>query len=76
MSAAIVNMAVVFGLVQLANKYQLDAPENTNILRIAYGSVQGISLLLVAFIYYRINKKNDQTKLIYSEPQSPFSQEY
>ena len=28
MSQAIINMGLVFGIVQLANKFQLDAPEN------------------------------------------------
>ncbi|KAJ3324077.1 hypothetical protein HDV06_000618 [Boothiomyces sp. JEL0866] len=68
-------MALVFGLVQLANKFQLDAPENTNILRIAYASVQLIGLATIAYIYTRIKSKKDQTKLVYSEPKAPFSTE-
>lgn len=68
-------MGLVFGIVQIANKFQLDAPENTNYLRLSYGSVQLITLALIAYIYWRINKKNDETKLTYSEPKNPFSAE-
>jgi hypothetical protein len=73
--SALINMAMVFGLVQLANKYELDKPENTLYLRIAYAGSQLLQLSLLLFMYLKIQKNNDNTPLIYQEQQSPFSQE-
>jgi hypothetical protein len=73
--SALINMAMVFGLVQLANKYELDKPENTLYLRIGYAASQFLQLSLLLFIYFKVQKKNDNTALIYQEQQSPFSQE-
>ncbi|KAI8911056.1 hypothetical protein EDD86DRAFT_204294 [Gorgonomyces haynaldii] len=68
----IINMAMVFGIVQVANKFQLDAPENEFYVRLAYGSVQVIGLLLVGYIAWTINSKNDKTEFIYNETKNPF----
>lgn len=75
MSAAIFNMALVFGIVQLANKFELDSVQNAVYLRISYATVQAISLLIITWIYYKIKAKNDVTKLVYSEPKNPFQAE-
>jgi hypothetical protein len=75
MSQAILNMGIVFGLVQIANKFELDKPENTLYLRLSYSAVQTISLVIIGYIYMKIKAKNDNTKLVYQEAQSPFSQE-
>jgi hypothetical protein len=66
-------MAVVFGLVQLANRYELDKPENTDILRISYFLTQLLSFIAIYVMYTKISKKNDETKLVYSEPPKPMS---
>ncbi|KAJ3360873.1 hypothetical protein HDU91_004244 [Kappamyces sp. JEL0680] len=75
MSSALINMALVFGIVKLANQYQLDAPENATILKITYTSVQAITLAIIGYIYWSVGKKNDKTKLVYSEAKSPFAAE-
>jgi Phosphate transport (Pho88) len=46
---------------------------NRSYLRLSYGSVQLITLLIIAWIYYKITLQNDTTRLVYSDPKSPFS---
>ncbi len=62
-SGALMNMAFVFGIVQIADKYKLDAPENTPYLRLSYALVQVVSVLLMALIYVRIKSKNGILKI-------------
>lgn len=69
------NMALVFGIVQVANKFELDKPENTTYLRISYLSVQAIAFAIIGIIYLKIQSKKDTTKLSYQEPKQPFATE-
>ena len=65
-------MALVLGLVQVANRLKLDEPENVGYIRLAYASSLVIQLFIMGYMYSKIQKKNDTTKLVYSEPPSPY----
>lgn len=67
-------MGLVFGIVQIANKFGIDTPENTIYLRMSYGSVQAICLMTMAFIYWRITSNNDETPFVYNEAKNAFDQ--
>jgi hypothetical protein len=67
-------MGLVFGIVQLANKFGLDAPEHTDYLRMSYGTVQVICLMSIAFIYWQIMSNKDETPFVYKEGKNPFDQ--
>jgi hypothetical protein len=63
-------MALVLGLVQVANRLKLDEPENVGYVRMAYGASLVVQLFIMGYTYSRIQKKKDATKLVYSEPAS------
>lgn len=63
-------MALVLGLVQVANRLKLDEPENVEYVRIAYGASLVVQLFIMGYMYSRIQKKKDDAKLVYTEPAS------
>ncbi|TPX40873.1 hypothetical protein SeMB42_g05843 [Synchytrium endobioticum] len=63
----IISLAVVFGVMQVATKLNLDTPENANYIRAAYATMQVVQAALLYYIYIVINKKNDDTELKYTE---------
>ncbi|KAI8825279.1 inorganic phosphate transporter Pho88 [Fimicolochytrium jonesii] len=67
MNPAITNLIVVFGLMQVANKFELDKEENTPYLRAAYLGMQIISVIVWGLIYSKVVAANDQTPLVYTE---------
>ena len=71
-SQALLNMGLVFGLVQIANRYNIDAPENTMYLRLGYGTVQVITLAIVGWIYLKVRAAQDKTQLVYNDVKNPF----
>ncbi|KAI8919248.1 hypothetical protein PhCBS80983_g00248 [Powellomyces hirtus] len=70
MNPAITNLVVVFGLMQVANKFQLDKEENTAYLRAAYLTMQAIAFTALFIVYRKVVSRNDQTPLIYEEAKS------
>ncbi|KAJ3015164.1 hypothetical protein HKX48_004745 [Thoreauomyces humboldtii] len=67
MNPAITNLVLVFGLMQVANKFELDKEENTNVLRATYLGMQLITFAALGFVYMKVSAKNDQTPMIYEE---------
>ncbi|KAJ3003531.1 phosphate transporter (Pho88) [Thoreauomyces humboldtii] len=67
---ALLNMGLVFGLMQLANKFNLDGEENTTYLRIAYMSMQLCAFGAFYYVYLKVTSTNDTTPITYSEPKS------
>lgn len=63
-------MALVLGLVQVANRLKLDEPENVGYVRMAYAASLVVQLFIMGYMYSRIQKKKDETKLVYTEPAS------
>ncbi|KAJ3025531.1 hypothetical protein HDV00_012653 [Rhizophlyctis rosea] len=72
MNQQLLNMGLVFGVIQIANKLNIDTPENTPYLRAAYLGVQLISLAVVLYIRLKVTAANDTTPLIYTEQKNPF----
>lgn len=76
MSAAIANLAFMFGAMQVAKRIPFDDnPEYITYARIAYVSAQLICILINYYCSFRVKKANDLTVLKYVEPKSPMSQE-
>ncbi|KAJ3043471.1 hypothetical protein HK097_001738 [Rhizophlyctis rosea] len=75
MNSQLLNLGLVFGIMQVANKFNLDRPENTTYLRASYLIVQIITAAIALFIQQKIKAKNDTTPLTYSEQKNPFDKE-
>ncbi|KAI8584905.1 hypothetical protein HDU88_004499 [Geranomyces variabilis] len=73
MNPAITNLVLVFGLMQVANKFELDKEENTNYLRMGYATMQLIAFASFALIYFKVTAKNDTTPLVYEEAKNPMN---
>ncbi|KDN46999.1 putative PHO88-involved in phosphate transport [Tilletiaria anomala UBC 951] len=76
MSAAITNMALMFGAMQVAKKIPFDDnPEIVVYARLGYVSAQLLCLGVFYYCSIRVKRANDLTVLKYVEPKSPMSQE-
>ncbi|KAI8929218.1 inorganic phosphate transporter Pho88 [Entophlyctis helioformis] len=73
MDSAFINIGVVFGVVQVANYFKVDTPENTPYIRIAYAFSQLLIAAVFVYIYLRIKAKADKTQLVYTDNKSAFS---
>jgi hypothetical protein len=76
-SNQIAGMALVFGLAQFIKYFNLANPKNALVIRITYGSVQILSLVIFAYIRSQIMKrkgKNNEYVTIVTPPR-PFSEE-
>ncbi|KAJ3292267.1 hypothetical protein HK104_005427 [Borealophlyctis nickersoniae] len=58
MNPQIVNLGLAFGIIQLANKFQLDKEENVMYLRIAYLATQLICGGILLFALQKVQKAN------------------
>ncbi|KAJ3394749.1 hypothetical protein HDU84_006892 [Entophlyctis sp. JEL0112] len=66
------NIALVIGVNQIATKLNLERPEFIPYIRIAYFTVQAITLSVAFYIRNQITTKNDKTPLVYTEAKSIF----
>ncbi|EGF82869.1 hypothetical protein BATDEDRAFT_23108 [Batrachochytrium dendrobatidis JAM81] len=73
MNDAVINIGLVLSVVQVANYFKLDAPENILYIRIAYGVSQLVGYSIMAYVFMRVRDKNDKTALIYNESKNPFA---
>ncbi|KAI9095519.1 inorganic phosphate transporter Pho88 [Phlyctochytrium arcticum] len=73
LASQVTNLAVVFGLVQLANKLDLDNEANVNYLRVGYLGMQICVAVAYAIVYRRVLQKNDQSNLTFTEVKNPLS---
>ncbi|PWN41176.1 putative PHO88-involved in phosphate transport [Ceraceosorus guamensis] len=75
-SAAVMNLAFMFGAMQVAKRIPFDdKPEYIQYARAAYVAAQLFCVLINYFISLRVKKANDLTVLKYVDPKSPMSQE-
>ncbi|KAI9227527.1 MAG: inorganic phosphate transport protein PHO88 [Piptocephalis tieghemiana] len=75
MSSQIQTLVVMFGVMQLTSRLDLEDPEIVGKIRLAYAVAQGTVLAILGIIYFRIKAKNDRTELKYTEPSPPFTNE-
>ncbi|KAH6594986.1 hypothetical protein BASA50_004765 [Batrachochytrium salamandrivorans] len=73
MNAAVINIGIVLSVVQVANYFKLDAPENAQYIRLGYFVSQLIGYIAMGVLYFRIRAKKDTTALIYNETKNPFA---
>ncbi|KAI9357003.1 inorganic phosphate transporter Pho88 [Zopfochytrium polystomum] len=67
-----VNIGLAMGLIQLANRFNLDAPEHLNYIRLAYLLSQLVSLTVILIIRRKVNESTDETPLRYNETKNMF----
>ncbi|OCH86162.1 inorganic phosphate transporter [Obba rivulosa] len=75
MNAAVSNLLISLGAMQVARKIPFEDPEVLTYVRIAYVASQVIILAVYYYVSMKIKKKNDLTVLKYVEPATPMSQE-
>jgi hypothetical protein len=75
MNAAVTNMALMMGAMQLSKKIPFEEPQVVLYARVAYISAQILCLLINYFISVKVKKANDLTVLKYVNPKSPMSQD-
>ncbi|KAJ3230117.1 hypothetical protein HDU81_004769 [Chytriomyces hyalinus] len=68
--APFINIGLTLGIVQLANRFELERPEFVPYLRMAYFTTQLLALSVTYFIRTKITEKNDKTVLVYTEAKS------
>ncbi|KAJ3075644.1 hypothetical protein HDU98_007328 [Podochytrium sp. JEL0797] len=70
--APFINIALVLGINQLATRLDLERTEFIPYIRMAYFTVQLLTLTINYYIRNKITEKNDKTVLIYTEAKSMF----
>lgn len=75
MSSQIQTLVIMFGVMQLTSRMDLEDPEIIGKIRLAYAVAQGSVLAVLAIVFFRIKSKNDRSELKYTEPSPPFSSE-
>ncbi|WFD34062.1 phosphate transporter (Pho88) [Malassezia cuniculi] len=76
MNAAVTNMAVMFGAMQIAQRIPFDdKPEYVTYARTGYICAQLTCIAVYYFCSIQVKKKNDLTVLKYVNAKSPMSQE-
>ena len=72
MNAAVTNMAVMFGVMQMAKRIPFeDNPEYVLYARVGYVAAQLACLAVFYFCSIQIKKKNDMTVLKYVNAKNP-----
>uniref|UniRef100_A0A1D1XCQ9 Inorganic phosphate transport protein PHO88 n=1 Tax=Anthurium amnicola TaxID=1678845 RepID=A0A1D1XCQ9_9ARAE len=71
----ILNLVLIFGIIQVLRKLDLEDPITITYIRLAYFASQLIVLAIYYVIGLKIEKSNDQTTLKYVEPAKPFTDE-
>ncbi|CAG8570620.1 7799_t:CDS:2 [Paraglomus occultum] len=71
----ILNLVLIFGIIQILRKLDLEDPVIITYIRLAYFVSQIIILALYYVISLKIEKSNDLTSLKYVEPAKPFTNE-
>jgi hypothetical protein len=66
------NMMVMLPAIFIMNKVDLKEGDNPFYLRIAYCTVQIISVLAAVMMYFKIKEKKDQTKITFKAPSPGF----
>ncbi|KAJ3411860.1 phosphate transporter (Pho88) [Chytridiales sp. JEL 0842] len=72
MTGPLINLALVYGLVQVLNKFDLDNIAYLNYIRALYIGSQLIQALVLEITRMKIKAKNDETPLVYKEPKGLF----
>ncbi|KAJ7065214.1 inorganic phosphate transporter [Mycena amicta] len=75
MNAAVSNLVISLGVMQLARKIPFDDPEVLYYVRVGYVSMQILVLSIYYYISMKIKSKNDQTVLKYVDAANPMTQE-
>ncbi|KAI8620126.1 inorganic phosphate transporter Pho88 [Chytriomyces sp. MP71] len=68
--APFINIALTIGIIQLANRFELERPDFVPYLRAAYFTTQLLVLSVTYYIRMKITEKNDKTVLVYTEAKS------
>ncbi|KAJ3165103.1 hypothetical protein HDU88_004822 [Geranomyces variabilis] len=71
MHPAVLNLVLTLGLMQVANFFKIDKEENVNIIRVAYGAMQAISLAALFVVWRKVVAINDRSPLVYVESKNP-----
>ncbi|CAG8441140.1 1583_t:CDS:2 [Ambispora gerdemannii] len=75
MNPQIANLVLLFFVVQVARKFNLEDPDVLFYVRAAYATSQLFVLSLCYITNFKVKSKNDNTPLKYVEPPKPFQQE-
>jgi len=62
------GMFVTLPVLLLMNKLDLANPDNIDLVRMAFGCMQTLLLLVAGYIYFSINSRNQQTKIKVTPP--------
>lgn len=75
MSPAVSNIAVMLIMMQVSRNLDMENPDILFYVRVVYGSLQALTLMVYLFTKVKINAKNDLTTLKYVQPANPMSGE-